>query len=228
MRKWCVAVIALVIAVAGLGAETKLDLTVSPGANWMSVMRVGLFPSKKAPQVAAWVEDESGAYVTTLTVTAKAGKGKWLGAPKDGRPEALPVWAAATRRGSAGAAVAARAVDVDGTTSATPSAGLQAARSAPTLVDGKRYRVRLEVNASFDYNDAWKKDAKAGESGYSGVNGQPSVIYEATFVAGESARVELTPVGTGSVDGSKGEVKPGLAGLTTALTIVGAAVLKVN
>ena len=76
------------------------------------------------------------------------------------------------------------------------------------------------MNASYDYNETWPKEAKEGDANYSGVNGQPSLIYETVFIAGESGTVILQTAGQGSVDGSSGEITRNLDGLTTALTII--------
>jgi len=84
------------------------------------------------------------------------------------------------------------------------------------------------VNASYDYNETWPKEAKEGDANYSGVNGQPSLIYEAFFIAGESGTVILQTAGQGSVDGSSGEITRNLDGLTTALTIIKSAELNLR
>ena len=73
--------------------------------------------------------------------------------------------------------------------------------------------VDLEINHSFDYNGFWTKDN-------SGVNGQPSLIYHAKFIAGTPAKINLMPFGYGSVDGSNGNITQGLENFTTALTII--------
>ncbi len=61
--------------------------------------------------------------------------------------------------------------------------------------------------------------------GYSGVNGQPSLVYEARFMAGEKKIYTLVPIGTGSIDGSTGDITPGFKGLTTALSIIKSATI---
>jgi hypothetical protein len=71
----------------------------------------------------------------------------------------------------------------------------------------------LEINHSFDYNGFWTKDN-------SGVNGQPSLIYHAKFIAGTPAKINLMPFGYGSVDGSNGNITQGFENFTTALTII--------
>jgi len=84
------------------------------------------------------------------------------------------------------------------------------------------------VNASYDYNDTWPKEAKEGEANYSGVNGQPSLIYEALFTAGESGSVMLKTAGQGSVDGSNGDIMRNLEGLTTSLSIIKSAFISIK
>ena len=185
-------------------------VTVVPGENWTTRMWIAFVPVSKGPQLACWIETADGRYVATLTATARSADDDWRGAPEEGRPESLPVWNAARAAGSA----------VDAASSATPKEGFEASRSGLGLVAGETYVIRCEVNHSFDYNDAWPKKAKRGEAAYSGVNGQPSVVYEARFVAESGTRVDLVPVGTGSVDGSSGVTKAGLDGVTSALSII--------
>ncbi len=183
---------------------------VVPGKNWTTRMWLAFIPVSKGPQLAVWIETEYGEYVATLMVTARTGDNEWRAAPEEGRPESLPVWNGARSLSPA----------VDAASSATPKDGIAATRSGLGLKEGERYVLRCEVNHSFDYNEAWPKEAKPGEAGYSGVNGQPSVVYEGRFVAGSDTRVELAPVGMGSVDGSSGDVNAGLDGMTSALSII--------
>jgi hypothetical protein len=193
----------------------QITLTVAPGEHWTNLVWFGPIPVRKNPQVAAWIETASGEYVTTLAVTASSANQHWVGNPDGGRPEALPVWSAARGSGIA--------ISLDAVTSATPRAGLTQGSSLDSLIAGKDYRIRFEINASFDYNEAWPKKAKKGEKGYSGVNGQPSIVYESVFRAGSKSLIEnlvLRPVGTGSVDGASALITPGIGGLSTALEIV--------
>jgi len=71
----------------------------------------------------------------------------------------------------------------------------------------------LEVNQSYDYNDTWTKSN-------SGVNGQPSIIYHAEFIAGQNGTKGLLPIGSGSIDGSNGEINSNLDYFTTAYKII--------
>ncbi|WP_431725057.1 DUF2271 domain-containing protein [Treponema socranskii] len=145
-----------------------------------------------ASQCAVWLEDSNGNYVRTLYVTQRASKRNWIVGPKTGRPESLPVWYhAANYESTKGAPGNA---DVDAVTAATPKGGVV---FTAEIGDGA-YVIKAEFNTSFDYNDFYTKKN-------SGVNGQPSVVYEAKIPADASGEIELTLSGTGSEDGSEND-----------------------
>ena len=219
-------VFGLLVCSAGLYAsepakEGTLSVTITPGASWKT---------ERDPQFAVWVEKADGTYVTTLYVTQRAAKKNWLFAPKGGRPESLPVWYHAVGSASVVAKAQPDQSDTDALTSATPGAAGDVRKSA-RLSAGEVYVVKVEVNHSFDYNESWPKKAKKGSAQYSGVNGQPSVVYAGTLdmrSAGSGTnyadvRTALVPAGTGAVDGRDGNLHDDLGKLTTALQIVGKA-----
>jgi hypothetical protein len=193
--------------------QGKVELSLKPGASFSQRMWWFVFPMKKGPQIAAWVETAEGAYVAPLFVTQRAGKGNWMSAPKAGRPESLPVfYHAASGQGG-----------LDSLSSATPKGPVETSPGSISLERGKRYMVFVEVNHSFDYNADWPDKLPSTDPRYSGVNGQPSLVYRAEFKAGDgAATMALSPLGTGSMDGKDGEVRPGTKGLTSALDIFSA------
>jgi hypothetical protein len=207
-------------------SETKgtLTVTITPGACWKT---------DRNPQFAVWVETAGGTYVTTLFVTQRAAKKNWLFAPKDGRPESLPVWYHAVGSRPVTMVAAPDKLKTDAVTSATPGTA-DAMQYGVLLPAGKKYIIKVEVNHSFDYNESWPKKAEKGSVQYSGVNGQPSVVYEGTLDTqpvdrGENPAVSqgkdllravLVPAGTGAVTGGDGNLHNELAKLTTALQIV--------
>jgi hypothetical protein len=218
------AALLLGVAAATFAAgSSELSLSMKPGRAWSSVKWFGIFPVRLSPQLAAWIETAEGRYVATIAVTEKAARKSWTAAPAGGRPESLPIWYHA-----AGGPVSDGFAAVDAASSATPKGPVDLGLAAGALEPGATYVVKLEVNKSFDYNEAWPKGAKVGQAGFSGVNGQPSVLYEARFVAGSAGSVGLEPVGRGAVDGSSGEIAPGLEGLSTALEILDSATLTVR
>ena len=181
------------------------ELIIEPGEHWQGTMKVFVFSVKKTPQMAAWLEDENGQYIATITVTGRSAHNSWRSAPKEGRPEALPVWNHKYNNPSPD--------DIDTVSTATPQGSVITAIDNKLLVDGNTYHVYFEVNHSFDYNDYWTKDN-------SDVNGQPSLVYHAQFIAGEPYRLPLVPIGHGSVDGSDGNIVRELGTITSALDIV--------
>jgi hypothetical protein len=214
-------VMGLLVCTAALFAaqpvsEGELTVSITPGACWKT---------ERDPQFAVWIEKADGTYVTTLYVTQRAAKKNWLFAPKGGRPESLPVWYHAVNRTAVVVKAQSPKTDTDVLTSATPGASDKVQKSVQ-LPAGEVYIVKVEVNHSFDYNESWPKKAKKGSAQYSGVNGQPSVVYTGTLdtktAASEHGAVKtvLKPAGTGAVDGSDGNLHNDLAQLTTALQII--------
>ena len=147
-------------AAAFIWAE-KISVAVNPGEAY----------SKRAPQIAVWVEDSDGTYVDTLFVTKKASGNKWIGSPKDGRPESLPDWYRAKGQNPA---VKISKDDLDATTSATPKKGIVISKDLE-LEKGKTYVFKCQANQSFDYNDYYTKKN-------SGVDGQPAVLYAGEII----------------------------------------------
>ena len=150
----------LSVAAAFIWAE-KISVAVNPGEAY----------SKRAPQIAVWVEDSDGTYVGTLFVTKKASGNKWIGSPKDGRPESLPDWYKSKGQNPA---VKISKDDLDATTSATPKKGIVISKDLE-LEKGKTYVFKCQANQSFDYNGYYTKKN-------SGVDGQPAVLYAGEMI----------------------------------------------
>lgn len=198
----------------GNGTGT-ITVTIIPGTDWKN---------KRSPQIAIWIEKQDNTYVKTLFVSQRAGKKNWIFGPEEGRPESLPVWyhtagLSSAKTGKTDTAVTAKA-DTDAVTAATP-AGKTQIQESTDLPAGDTYVIKIEVNHSFDYNEYWPKSAARSSPAYSGVNGQPSVIYTAILnTQPDTADVSFTPSGTGSIDGSDGMIHNNLATLTSALSII--------
>lgn len=149
----------------------KISVAVNPGEAY----------SKRAPQIAVWVEDSDGTYVDTLFVTKKASGNKWIGSPKDGRPESLPDWYRAKGQNPA---EKISKDEVDATTSATPKKGIVISKDLE-LEKGKTYVFKCQVNQSFDYNEYYTKKN-------SGVDGQPAVLYAGEMIPdGKEIEIKL-------------------------------------
>jgi len=181
-----------------------IEFTIEIGEHWYGKMKVFIFSVKKTPQLAVWIEDNQGGFISTITATGKSVKNNWISAPQEGRPEALPVWNHKRHNSTE---------QIDIVSSATPKGTVDVQIDNSSLINGQEYNVYLEVNHSFDYNDHWTENN-------SGVNGQPSLLYHAKFIAGTPGKIKLTPIGHGSVDGSNGDIVYELDSFTTALTII--------
>ncbi len=93
------------------------------------------------------------------------------------------------------------------------------------------YRLRLEVNQSFDFNqyyasDRFPEDAIYSGSGYSA---QPSVIYETEINFDKpNALFVMKLIGRGHHSGQDGEVHADLSGMTSALQLVDRVLVEVK
>ena len=190
-------------AISAPAVSESVVVSVGAGEGW-----------KSSPQFALWLEDCGVTYVRTLYVTKKAARKSFIFSPKDGRPESLPVWYAAAKNDMPEKKKSP--AEFDAVTSATPKGGV----IFEADIEGKELVIKAEFNMSFDYNESYTKKN-------SGVNGQPSVVYSAKIPAeGFDGEMRLDFAGTGAVDGADGEIHPGTEGLTSALKIVKAVVVK--
>ncbi len=206
MKKYITSFAILAVGFGTLFAR-EIKLSVTPGANWKSKMEA---------QSAIWVEDLEGNYITTLYVTNKAGNKNWIFGPKEGRPESLPVWYHASKVAPDKSAKEDDAnVQLDAVSSATQKAGINITRNIPD----SDCVIKAEFNTSFDYNESYTKKN-------SGVNGQPSVIYGAKIGMNNTNQVNLEYLGTGSLEGSDGNIHQNAQGITTAKNIVKEIIVK--
>lgn len=159
----------------------------------------------KYPQLSVWIETDIGDHETVF-VTLGAGKNKWMFA--DERPGALPVWT--------GIRPEKQDMEIDAVSGATPSGETHSiVWKIPAKYNGKRLSVFIEANVSFDYNEFYTKEENT--PGYSGVNGQPSVVWKSSFIADDNPE-QVTPeiIGYGHVLGKNSSVDSDMSGITTA------------
>jgi hypothetical protein len=188
----------------------RFTLELSPGSSYKFHTWWLIFPVPIYPQVACWIETPQGEYIGTIYATAKGAKKAWLSAPATGRPEALPVWFHLQGKGEASA---------DTVSGATPSGATKRDSSLADSLKPGAYVVKLEINRSYDYNDRYTR-------ANSGVVGQPSLVYACEIAVGSgSSKAVFKPIGTGALDGSDGNVRPGLDGITTALQLFSSAAI---
>lgn len=217
-------------AAAGLTAGSgSLRIDLVPGPAWLH--NFSLF-TKNPPQFSLWIEKESGEYVETLYATRKIATQGWIFNGGNRRKEALPVWCHA--RGIVypdGLYLPTKERPLtDALSGATPKAEFSLRFDPPPGLE--RFYVYLELNHSTDFNAAYPADAAAGTSAYSGGkegSGQPALVYR-VLVDTAASNVGSDPerVGHSSSDGSDGAVYPDVAGIDSALGILGGFVVRKN
>jgi len=175
-----------------------------------------VFPHKYGvmyPSYVIWVQDKESGAVQTIYATHKLAADKWLFAKE--RPSAAPVWYGFKEKGFKGSGQP----DVDVISSATPTDKTQNIHwPVPKEFLNKELVIWLEANVAFDYNDYYKKDATKSDTGYSDVNGQPSIVWQAALKTGSEPVTNLNPkiIGHGHVLGADHKVDPDMSHITTA------------
>lgn len=206
--KKSIALFALLATVLGQLSAREVKISVGAGESWKD---------GHIPQFAVWLEDTEGNYLKTLYITKKASRKSWIFCPQEGRPESLPVWYHASKHETAKIKAKNKSdndLQIDAVTSATPKGGITFTAS----ITDEPCVVKAEFNKSFDYNEFYTKANSTD-------NGQPSLIYAAVVQNGETQELKLEFAGTGSIDGSDGEIHTNTENLTTAKNIVKIATL---
>lgn len=93
------------------------------------------------------------------------------------------------------------------------------------------YKLRLEVNQSFDFNQYYSSDRFPEDAIYSGsgYSAQPSVIYEAEINFDKPNKLFVMElIGRGHHSGQDGKVHVDLSGMTSALQLVDRVLVEVN
>lgn len=205
----------------------SVEIVVERGDAWLHDFPLFLgIKRKNPPQIAVWIEDAQGRYLSTVYASSKIATQSWLAAGGNRRREALPHWCHS--RGvqyADGLYLPTKSEPLaDGISGATPRGSFDLKLSPEAGLD--RFVVKVEVNHSTDFNETYPESAKEGEPGYSGGrhgSGQPAVVYAADVdLSSGSEEFEAVLVGHSSPDGSSGGIDPDISGLTSALRIVDA------
>lgn len=205
--------------------QGSVKVVVEQGDQWLHDFSLFMGIKKKnPPQIAVWVEDTEGKYLATVYASYKIATQSWQAAGGNRRKEALPHWCHSRGVQYADGLYLPTSDEplTDGISGATPRSGFDLKISPAAGL--QRFVVKVEVNHSTDFNEAYPRSAKEGEPGYSGGrhgSGQPALVYAADVdLASGASEFEAVLVGHSSPDGSSGEVDPDLSGLTSALRIV--------
>ncbi len=187
--------------------------------------------SHNYPIMVFWLADEHGKYLQTLYVAESIGKGvfkradrstgKWM-AGEIQRPAALPYWF--HQRGI---------LNEKGTYAPTPTKPVADAYTGATptgsfimhlITDQKltgRYKVFMEINQSWDWNEFWHNNKFPDDREYK-TSSQPALVYEAIIDASNTGnRVTFKAIGHSHHSGKDGSLNTDLSTITTALRIVG-------
>lgn len=190
------------------------------------------------PLMAVWLEDQSGKYIQSLYVPSavatgvfeygKQESGKWEAASKRA-PQTLPYWA--HKRGvvaSDGLYMPEKGNEVpDSYSGATPVQSFvlntRADKELPSV-----YKVLLEVNQNWDWNEYWTNDKFPDDENYK-MSCQPALVYEVMITGSRSDKVwKMKPIGHSHYSGKNGELFPDLSTLTTALSIADSIVVRIK
>ena len=198
---------------------------IAEGEEWLHDFPLFLGIKKKnPPQIAIWIEDSSGRYVSTIYVSQKIATEGWLSANGNRRKEALPCWCHSRGiRYDDGLFCPTKQQPVtDALTGATPRKGFSMYFREKTGL--QRFRVLVEVNHSTDFTDVYAKDAVPSSPYYSGGkegSGQPALVYMADVdLSTQSRSFTASLIGHSSPNGSDGGIYTDMEGIDSALRIV--------
>lgn len=181
------------------------------------------------PLFAVWLGDENGNYIQTLYVSESVGKGVFKRASKktgqwqEGeiqRPATLPYWAFQRNVPNENGTYlpTPKQPVLDAYTGATPQSSFILNLFTDKKLDGK-YKIFLEVNQSWDWNEFWTNDKFPGDKEYK-TSSQPALIYSVDIdTKNKNQEIELKPVGRSSYNGADGKMYADLNTMTTALKI---------
>lgn len=216
-------------AFAGNKAQTTQTFTVGADKSGTSLLlRFEKGKQHNHPLFAVWLADVNGKYLETLYVSQSIGKGvfpradrktgSWQAGPIQ-RPAALPYWAHQRNiPNEFGTYNPTQAhPEADGNTGATPTSSFVLQLKSARPLEGN-YKVFVELNQSWDWNEFWYNDRFPGNKEYM-TSSQPALVYSALIDTRQHQATPLKPVGYSSYDGSDGSLTTDLSSLTTALKI---------
>lgn len=195
------------------------------------------------PLFAIWLEDLKGNYIKTLYVSRVIAsssfdygikiKNKWKPAIVR-RPESLPVWS--HKRGiieqDSLYIPLHNTSDLDAYSGATPT-GNFIINSKTHFKKNTGYKVFLELNQSYDWNDYYTKNKFPNDAIYTGSGkvGQPSLIYAITINKIDfSSKVNylMDLIGHGHHSGNNGNLYSDLSNITTAKDIASRIIISIQ
>ncbi len=189
------------------------------------------------PLFAIWLADEKGNFIQTLYVSKSIGNGlfehgsrktgRWM-AGEIQRPATLPYWA--HQRGIKNEfgtfMPSVKMPELDAYTGATPKTSFILNLKTEKQLAGK-YKVMLELNQSWDWNEYWYNDKFPDDNEYK-TSSQPAIVYFANIDTNNLNEIKLKPLGHSHYSGKDGSINTDLSTLTTALKIAKNITIKVQ
>jgi hypothetical protein len=181
------------------------------------------------PTFAIWIEDMAGNYRHPVYVTKSVSNGiwghgllepgKWKDEPGKGvRPAALPYWFYQRGDGTMPAIPDSEYKLPDAVTSATPAAGFYL-QTRSGMEKGEKYRILLEINQTWDWNDYWHNNKYPDNPDYK-TSCQPALVYAVTIDPNSDlTEYYFNPIGHSHYSGKNGNLYTDLSTFTTALEI---------
>ena len=115
----------------------------------------------------------------------------------------------------------------DAYTGATPVTGFVMTSRADNPLPEK-FKVMLEINQNWDWNEFWTNDKYPGDENYKW-SCQPALVYEVVIdLDSLKDAYEMKPIGHSHYSGSTGELYSDLSTLTTALQIADSIIVRVK
>lgn len=190
------------------------------------------------PLFAVWLADQNGKFIQTLYVSKSIGKGyfehgknatgKWMPGEIQ-RPATLPYWA--HQRGIVNEfgnyIPSPKQPEADAYTGATPQASFVLNVKTEKVLKGK-YKVMLELNQSWDWNEFWYNAKYPDDKEYK-TSSQPALVYSAEIDTNSAEKeYRMSPIGHSHYSGKDGSLTTDLSTLTTALKIAKKITVVVN
>lgn len=183
------------------------------------------------PLMAIWVESDRGEYVQTIYVSQSIAKGmysfgdkstgKWKPGPVR-RPAALPYWAKKRNvMESDGLFIPTTETPIpDVYTGPTPQKSFKLKSRFDSLLN-KPFRIKLEINQAFDFNQYWTNNLYPQDDNYK-TSGQPALIYCTDIIDPKMilSVYEFKLIGHSDPKGNSAEMFTDLTTITSAKQIV--------
>ncbi|GMQ63110.1 hypothetical protein [Vallitalea maricola] len=183
--------------------EQYVTINIEKGVEFAG-LSTGIIKFAVTPQYAIWIEDIEGNYLETLYVTEKISKIK--------RKSALPVYMKILSN---------EGIEVDDISGASITSSIKTNPISVDGIDRKKFKIFMEVNNSYDYNDVYKENLAIGDKGYNtDYCGQPAVIYYAEVDLDKNNTYTLEPIGHSDPTGESANIIYELDSIEGALNIV--------